>query len=141
MDVREQYLKTRIAGASPDELLMMLLEGGERFIRKAILDLEKKNYEGVHNNIVKAQNIYLELFSTLEQDAGDFVPHLQGLYYFQYDNLLEADVKKDPVILGNCLKVAEKLTAMWREAVDKYHGETGVSDDGRKNIKSIDIKG
>jgi len=141
MDVRSEYLKSKIAGASQDELLIMLLEGAERFIRIAQNELEKKNWEGVHNNIVKAQNIYYELFSVLDPNAGDYVQYLQGLYYFMCDNLLEADIKKDSAILGNCLKVAGQLTAMWREVVDKYRGELAGSNASLKEIKSIDLKG
>jgi len=141
MDVRSEYLKSKIAGASQDELLIMLLEGAERFIRIAQNELEKKNWEGVHNNIVKAQNIYYELFSVLDPNAGDFVQYLHGLYYFMCDNLLEADIKKDSAILSNCMQVAEKLTVMWREVVDKYRGELAGSNASLKEIKSIDLKG
>lgn len=141
MDVRGEYLKAAVESASKDELLIMLLEGAERFIHIAQNELSKKNYEGVHNNIVKAQNIYYELFSTLDPNAGEFVQHLHGIYYFMCDNLLEADIKKDSTILANCLKIARQITSMWREVVDKYRRENVGKDGGTREIKSIDIRG
>ena len=141
MDVSGEYLKNTVEGASKEDLLLIMLEGGERFIRRAQAELVRGNHEGVHINVMKAQNIYLELFCALDQEAGDFVQHLQGLYYFLYDNLLEANIKKDLVLLGNCLKVAMDLTAMWREVVDKYHREIHGAMEVSREMKSVDIKG
>ena len=141
MDVREQYLKNQVTGSKPEQLLILLLEGGERFIRIAQAQLAKNNIDEVHNNIVKAQDIYLELFCALDPEAGDFVQNLHGLYYYIYNNLMEADIKKDAKLLGNCLKVSQDLLKMWRDTVDKYHEETDTTLSDSQEQKSIDIRG
>lgn len=144
MDVKEHYLKNQVNSASQEQLLVMLLEGGEKFIRLAMKALENDDVEGVHNNITKAQNIYLELFCSLDPEAGDFVQNLHGLYYFMYNNLVEANVKKDISIMDNCLKVAGNLTMMWKETIDKAHEERiHLNDDSsdNNNVKSIDFRG
>ncbi len=141
MDVREQYLNNQVTGSSPEQLLVLLLEGGERFIRIAIRELDKDNVQEVHNNIVKAQNIYLELFSVLDQDAGDFVANLQGLYYLLYNNLLDANVNKDAELLNDCLKIACDLTSMWRDAIAKSKEEKLVMKDDISPAAGIDIRG
>ena len=141
MDIREHYLKNQISGSSPEQLLILLLEGGERFIRMADAELMKERMEEVHNNLVKAQNIYLELFCALDQDAGDFVPNLQGLYYLMYDNLMEANVKKDSKLIQKCLQIAQGLTKMWRDTIDKYNEER-INENGSTNHQgNVDIRG
>lgn len=141
MDVRELYLKNQVSGSSPEQLLMLLLEGGERFIRIALNELDKDNMQEVHNNIVKAQNIYLELFCSLDQDAGDYVENLQGLYYLMYNNLLDANVKKDSDMLKDCLKIAMDLTGMWREVIAKSNEEKLASKGEIPLNTGIDIRG
>ncbi len=141
MDVRELYLKNQVSGSSPEQLLILLLEGGERFIRIALNELDKENTQEVHNNIVKAQNIYLELFCALDQDAGDYVENLQGLYYLMYNNLLDANVKKDSDLLRDCLKIAVDLTAMWREVIAKSNAEKLAMKGENPPVAGIDIRG
>ena len=141
MDVREEYLANTVAGASPVQRLVLLLEAAERFIRIAQQELDKNNPEGVHINIEKAQNIYLELFCTLDQEAGDFVSNLQGLYYLVYNNLLSADVDKDSELLQDCLKTAQGITKMWKDTIDKFHADEAVLSGNSQTSKSIDICG
>ncbi|MCD6218648.1 flagellar export chaperone FliS [bacterium] len=141
MDVRELYLKNQVSGSSPEQLLILLLEGGERFIRIALNELDKENMQEVHNNIIKSQNIYLELFCALDQDAGDYVENLQGLYYLMYNNLLDANVKKDSDLLKDCLKIAVDLTGMWREVIAKSNEEKLALKDEIPPNTGIDIRG
>lgn len=141
MDVRELYLKNQVSGSSPEQLLILLLEGGERFIRIALNELDKNNMQEVHNNIIKSQNIYLELFCALDQDAGDYVSNLQGLYYLMYNNLLEANVKKESDLLKDCLKIAVDLTGMWREVIAKSNSERLAVRSENPPIAGIDIRG
>jgi flagellar protein FliS len=140
-DVREQYLKNQTLCSSPEQLLIMLLEGGERFIRKADAELQRSNMDEVHNNLIKAQDIYLELFCSLNPDAGDFVGNLQGLYYAMYENLMDANVKKDHGIIDNCLQIAYKLTKMWRETIDKHNMERMNGNGVMCKQANIDIRG
>lgn len=141
MDVREEYLATTVAGASPVQRLVLLLEAAERFIRISQREIDKNNHEGVHKNIEKAQNIYLELFCTLDQDAGDFVSNLQGLYYLIYNNLLSADVEKNPELLADCLKTAQGITSMWKDAIDKYNDDKTALNGKSQKIEGLDIHG
>jgi flagellar protein FliS len=140
-DVREQYLKNQVSGSSPEQLLILLLEGGERFIRKADAELQRGNMDEVHNNLIKAQNIYLELFCSLNPNGGEFVGNLQGLYYIMYENLMDANVRKDQGIINNCLQIAHQLTKMWRETIDKYNGERMNGNGVMCQPANIDIRG
>ena len=141
MDVREHYLNNQISGSTPEQLLILLLEGGERFIRIAMKELDRENVQEVHNNIVKAQNIYLELFGVLDQDAGDFVESLRVLYSLLYNNLLDANVNKDAELLKDCLKIAVDLTGMWRETIAKSNAEKQALKDDIPPAAGIDIRG
>ncbi len=92
-NVAQNYLRTRVLTATPEQLQLMLYDGALRFGEQARLALEKKNYEESYNNIAKVQKILTELSCTLKHDlAPDLCGKLASLYNFAYRKLIEANV-------------------------------------------------
>src|SRR5436190_3916878 len=88
-----QYLRTRVLTATPEQLQMMLFDGALRFGEQARLALEKKNYEESYNNISRIQKILTELSGSLKHDvAPDLCGKLSALYTFAYRKLIEANI-------------------------------------------------
>src|ERR1700742_3742680 len=71
----QNYLRTRVLTATPEQLQLMLYDGALRFGEQARLALEKKNFEDSYNNITKVQKILTELSGTLKHDLA---PELCG---------------------------------------------------------------
>lgn len=110
------YANNKIMTASPAELTLMLYEGAIKFCNIAIVALEKKDIEKVHHNIIKVENIIIELRSTLDHKypvAKDF----EAVYKYVYDRLVEANIKKDKAILEEVLIHLRTMRDTWKEVM------------------------
>lgn len=110
------YQNNAIQTASPAELTLMLYEGAIKFNNIAIMALEEGNVEKVHLNIVKVENIILELRSTLNHKypvAEDF----DRVYEYIYRCLVDANVKKDKAILEEALGYIREMRDTWKEVM------------------------
>lgn len=110
------YQNNAIQTASPADLTLMLYEGAIKFTNIALMALEDGNVEKVHLNIVKVENIILELRSTLDHRypvAEDF----DKVYEYIYRCLVDANVMKDKVILEEALVYIREMRDTWKEVM------------------------
>ncbi len=118
----QRYQRNSVVSASPQELTDMLYSGGVRFIRQAIQSIEENKKEKAHKELVRAQEIYKHLQDTLNMDI-EISGKLYSLYNFIIGQLLQANIKKDTVILYEALGLAEELRNTWKEAMVKARGQ------------------
>lgn len=111
------YKNNSINYASKEQLLLMLLDGSVKFskiARQAILD---KNVVKAHENLVKTQNIFYELMSSLDVNkGGEWADSLLKVYDFIVRKLAEANMKKDISILDETIPLIEDIRNTWEEA-------------------------
>ena len=110
------YKNNSIQTASKAELTLMLYEGAIKFCNIALMAIEKNDMEQAHTNIVKAQKIIVEFRCTLDFKypvAKDF----DVVYEYIYRRLVEANLKKDPEILGEALKYIREMRDTWKEVM------------------------
>ncbi|WP_033168603.1 flagellar export chaperone FliS [Clostridium sp. KNHs205] len=110
------YQNNAIQTASPAELTLMLYEGAIKFTNIALMAIEEGNVEKVHLNIVKVENIILELRSTLDHKypvAEDF----DRVYDYIYRCLVDANVKKDKWKLEEALGFIREMRDTWKEVM------------------------
>ena len=143
--VQDSYLEQMVESAGKDRLLLMLVDGAVKFIRRALFAVEKGKLDEVHTNLVKAQNIYVELVISLDLDAGDFAENLAMVYQFLYNLLIEANMEKDEGKIRAALKLAEDIAALWKETVDKTMDEEPAmlgseESDSSEALKQADPK-
>lgn len=111
-----KYNNNKVMTASPAELTLMLYEGAIKFCNLAIMAIEKKDLEKSNLNIIKAQNIILELRSTLDMNYT-LSNDLDRLYEYIYSKLIEANLKKDKDIIEESLDFIRELRNTWKEAM------------------------
>lgn len=114
-DKMDQYLESKILAAKPEELTFMLYEGIVKFIKKALLAVEAKNYEAVNYNTQRAQAIVDELRSTLNMDIP-ISQSLESLYEYLNFKLVSANIEKNEVLFNEALEIAENFKDTWKEA-------------------------
>lgn len=112
----QQYQQNAILNASPEQLLLMLYNGAVRFINQACSCLDKKDIPGANNAIIRAQDIIIYLRDILDMNYEIAKP-LYSLYEYMYRRLVEANIKKDKLILLEILKIIEDLRNTWAEAI------------------------
>ena len=111
----DHYLTQRVLTASPAELTAMLFDACVGSIKLAIRLHETEQYVAALPKLTKAQDIVLELRSTLNHDAGELASNLDALYTFAWSQLFQAGVKRDTQAARAALAVIEPLQTAWRE--------------------------
>lgn len=110
------YQTNSISTSKPEELTLMLYNGLIRFIMQARKAIEDREYEKAHHNIVRAQDIIIEFQSTLDMQY-EISHNLMALYDYMHRRLVEANIKKDQVILDEVLRFATELRDTWSQAM------------------------
>lgn len=110
------YKNNSVNYASKDQLLIMLLDGAVKFSKIARQALVDKDVKKSHENLVKVQDIFIELMVTLDQNAGEWAQNMFKVYEFIKDKLAEANLKKDINILDEVMPLIEEVRETWNEA-------------------------
>jgi flagellar protein FliS len=119
-----QYLKTKVMSASPEELRLMLLDGALRFARQGRTGLEEKNYEVSYENIVKAKDIILELINILRPDVDpELCAKLSALYTFMYKRLTDANMQHELKAVDEVIDLLEYERETWVLLMDQIRNE------------------
>ncbi|MGG3466023.1 flagellar export chaperone FliS [Neobacillus pocheonensis] len=112
----QAYENNQVLYAKGEELTLLLFKGAIKFIEQAKLAIEKNDWQRVHNRIIKAQNIITELMVTLNMDI-EISQSLVLLYDYMKRRLIEANVKKDAVILHEIQEMLTELLGTWIEVM------------------------
>lgn len=110
------YQSASVATASPARLLVMLYERLVADVQRGLDAQRAGNLEEAHHQLVHAQEIVIELWSTLDASVWDGAAGLSSIYGFLHNQLIMANTRKDPEITTYCLSMVTDLCATWREA-------------------------
>jgi flagellar secretion chaperone FliS len=116
VNANEVYQNNQVTTAKPEELTLMLYNGGLRFLRQAQLAIEKKDLPKAHTLIIKTQDILTELLVTLNMEY-EISHSLFSLYEYMKRKLVEANLSKDLKILAEVLDMLLELKNTWAEAM------------------------
>lgn len=109
-----QYNNSRVLTASSAELTLMLYEGAIKFCNIAQIGIENQEVQKAHVNIIKTQKIIEHLQATLDANypvAQDF----SRIYDYLIKSLIQANVKKDVVILEEVNGHLHSIRDTWKE--------------------------
>jgi len=112
------YKQNSVNMASKERLLLMLLDGAVKYTKIAKTAIQEKDMAKAHKELIRVQDIFLELMVTMDKSAGKYMEELYNLYDFIKNELGRANIKKDVKIIDNILPIIEEIRNMWYE-VDK----------------------
>lgn len=116
--VLNNYKQTQISTASPARLVLMLYDGGVKFLGLAKQAIVEKRYDAANNNIVKTQRIINELSIVLNLEAGgDIAKNLWKLYDYMAFRLIDINLKKDAAGIDEVVRMLEQLREVWNSAI------------------------
>jgi flagellar protein FliS len=120
--LRARYIGDAVATSSPQQILVMLYD-------RLALDLERAqklaaagDRELAGEQLQHAQDIVIELLSSLQVDAWEGGPRLAALYNWLIGELMQANVKLDTNRISSCRQVVEPLRDAWRQAAATLAG-------------------
>lgn len=116
------YKQNTVKMASKEQLLLMLVDGAVKYTKIAKLAIEQKEIAKAHKELIRVQDIFTELMSTLDRNAGETAENLLNLYEFIKTQLAQANIKKDVQIIDETLPIIEEIRDMWHEVNKKAKG-------------------
>ena len=112
----DHYLVERVMTASPAELTAMLFDACTGAIKSAIRLQQAGDHLAATPRLLKAQDIVLELRTTLNPEAGALATSLDALYTYMWTQLVQAGIKRDTQAAQAALDVVEPIQQAWRTA-------------------------
>lgn len=136
-----QYKKTSVETVAPEKLLLMLFDGALKNINNAKKAIEKKDINMAHQEIIKTEDIIIELMSTLKMDF-EISHSLFVLYEYLLHQLTQANCKKDIALLNEVEAFITEIRETWAEAAKAIKATpTLVGKVDETAPKSINFKG
>ena len=114
--LRARYMGDAVTTATPQRLLVMLYDRLTLDLERAQAALAAGDRGEAGTQLQHAQDIVLELRSSLQVDAWESGPRLAALYSWLLGELVQANVKADRNRVASCLQVVEPLRDAWRQA-------------------------
>ena len=112
--VAQNYLRTKVFTATPEQLQLMLYDGAIRFGEQARIALEQKKYDQSYDLLSRTQKIIAELTASLKHDiAPELCGKLSSLYNFVYRKLIEANVDHQIQPLDEALSILRYQRETW----------------------------
>ncbi|HEX2895371.1 MAG TPA: flagellar export chaperone FliS [Marmoricola sp.] len=115
-NARAAYLDASIATASPARLLVMLFDRLVLDVQRGLDAQRRGDLQDTNQHLTHAQDILLELNSSLRPDEFKGGYELSALYSFLHRQLVTANVRKDASITDEVLTLVTDLCETWREA-------------------------
>ncbi|MGR4051043.1 flagellar export chaperone FliS [Kosakonia cowanii] len=110
-------LQSKLAGATPHQLITMLFDGAHSAILQAAIHFENGNVAQRGKMISKAINIIDNgLRAALDHETGKGIAaDLEQLYEYMSRTLLEANLHNNPEPLKHIDSLLMRLAATWKE--------------------------
>lgn len=109
--VYDQYRQTAIQTAPPEQLIVMLYDGAVRFLEQSKQALQEG--KDATEPLSRAQDIIVELASSLNRSAGEVAENLARLYDFWINWLLQAQIRRDQAKVEEVLGMVRELREAW----------------------------
>jgi flagellar protein FliS len=114
--LRDRYLRDSVNTASPAKLLIMLYDRLILDLAKGEEALRSGEREAANDRITHAQEIILELRTSLDVEAWSGAPGLANLYGWLLTELIGANIGRDADRVAACRALVEPIREAWNEA-------------------------
>lgn len=123
--VYEQYRQTAIQTAPPEQLVVMLYDGAVRFLEQAKVAIH--DGQDASEPLARAQDIIVELTSSLNRSAGEVSGNLARLYDFWLHWLLMAQIQRDAAKVDEVLGMVRELREAWGSVAQQRRAGSGAA--------------
>jgi flagellar secretion chaperone FliS len=116
----QNYLRTKVFTATPEQLQLMLYDGAIRYGEQARVALQDKKFDQSFDLLSRTQKIITEMTASLKHDlAPELCGKLASLYNFVYRKLIEANVEHTLQPLDEALTILRYQRQTWVMLLDQ----------------------
>jgi flagellar protein FliS len=109
------YRESSVLTASPEQLVVMLYDGANRFLVQAAAAIRIDDREAAHNRLRRAEAIIEELHTTLDLSQGEVAERLASIYIFCRKLLNEARMERDADKIDQVAGLLGELREAWAQ--------------------------
>src|SRR5438132_14054470 len=109
----QSYAQAQVVTSSPSELVVLLYRGAVRFAAKARLHIQNGRLEPAHEELIRAQQIVLQLMGQLKPSERPADADLYALHNYLYEILYRANRYKDVGPLNEALTHLRAQLDVW----------------------------
>lgn len=119
----DQYLTQRVNGATPEQLVALLLEGAQRFLAQAVQAISKKDYPAKGHAINRVSAIVEELALRVDVEGGsELATNLMRLYDWWGHEIISAGSDLDPSRLERVSHQMGEMRQTWEQVHQSHTG-------------------
>jgi flagellar protein FliS len=119
MTFADPYLETRVMSAPPHQLHLMVVDAALRFARQGEQLLSEQDFSGAYMALNRSRECVKELIVGLRPNqAPDLIEQLNQLFMFTYRRLVDADLKRDPQLARDAIRILEIHRGTWLELIE-----------------------
>ena len=107
--VKQAYTEAAVMTAPPERLVVMLYDGGLRFLAQAAAAMRGGDFTLSRARLHRATAIIDELNVSLDMDQGEVAERLRSIYLFSKRYLMEASVEQDPARIDRVASLLGEL--------------------------------
>ena len=138
-DPANQYLRSKILTATPEQLQLMLYDGAIRFAEQGKIAIQQRDYERSYELLTRAQRILTELQCSLRPElAPELAKNLASLYTFAYLRLVDANISQSTAKVDDALKVLRYQRETWAMVMEQQTAEKAAEVAGTDGAISED---
>jgi flagellar protein FliS len=120
----QEYLKSAVLTASPEQLQLMLYDGAIRFATRGLEAIQNQDREAAFNALDRAQRIVLELSNGLRREVNpDLADQMAALYNFVFNRLVEANINQEEQPIHDALRILRHQRETWILLMEKLRRE------------------
>ncbi|MFO0973737.1 MAG: flagellar export chaperone FliS [Phycisphaerae bacterium] len=124
----DEYLRSAVLTATPEQLQMMLYDGAIRFATQGREALERHDYSTSCEQLLRAQKIVVELENGLRPEVNpSLCQQLAALYRFVYRRLVDANVHQDPDAADDALRILHHQRTTWEMLLQRLASEAAAT--------------
>lgn len=135
----QNYLRTRVMTATPEQLQMMLYDGAIRFSEQAKAALDAEDFEKSYHAISRVQKILTEMSCGLKHDVlPELCEKLSALYSYVYRKLIDANVKHDVAAIEEAIGLLKYQRETWALLLDQLGKQKAAVAASKINMPAPD---
>jgi flagellar protein FliS len=109
------YKESAVLTAPPEQLVLMLYDGINRFLFQATVAMRGGDYVVSNNKLQRAEAIIDELIATLDHSAGDISDRLNAIYLYSRRTLSESRIEKSPEKIEHVQRLIKEIRDAWAQ--------------------------